>query len=1148
MLRHFSKLTLSLLLCCFATTLQAVYTTVYTTNNNGGIAFTGNTLGLNKTNNQNNPGIAGSIGAFTALSASKVNNYPIGTTLNWTQNASSAYLDLPAGSQVLFAELVWSGSYGFDPAITNNNDLSVTGASAITNTPITFSTPIGNNTVTPTIAKSRVNSGSNGFYVRAADVTSLVQAGGAGLYTVGGVPATVIAGENNSNCAGWTLCVAYQNPNMLSGNLSIIVGCEASGAPPAQITGFHAPDSGSISGRLFVSALEGDPQLTGDQFLIGNTPVLTSPANQISGTNNPPNNFFASQINTILNFTTDLTNGKLVAVGSSVLDTRGTFGTLNSFATGTAVSGARQGYDITSIDIGSKIQNSQTVLYAQGTTTSDVYTITALGLQIQFKAPSILSTKEANYGDNVAVGDTVTFTLTFKNVGELQADNLVVTDQVPAGMSFVNDSLLVNNVFNPGDPNVGVAIGNLAVNDTVVVSFEALVDSPIQKSYVNSATVNYSFTPDGSTTPVLLSSETNQVILSPPAIPAPVANDDTGKTDANTPLNGASVLTNDVGVDLFVKTYDQVTTQSGSVVMQSDGTYLYTPPTNFSGIDTFTYTVQDSVGQTATATVRITVYPVAIGDINSVASGVTLHVTNPSNGLLDNDLGSGLSVITYDVTSTAGGSVSVNPDGTYSYTSFMGFSGIDTFSYTIKDSLGNTSTAIVTITVLPLAQNNFGTTPANTPLEGTTVFTNDLGTGLTLVSWQNPSSQGGVVVMDPATGIYMYTPPLNFSGIDTFTYTEKDAFGNTSSATVTITVLPVARDNFANTLVNVPISKPSVLNNDAGTGLYVSSYDQVTLQGGHVSMHPNGTYTYTPPQNFSGTDTFTYTATDQAGNTTSATVTITVEPRAVNDHVITNADTPLSAPSVLANDLGTTLQVIGFQNPSNQGGQVFMNADGTFEYIPPPGFSGDDQFNYQIVDGNGQETTGTVFIKVLPLARDDFASTNVNTPVSGNVLTNDVGTGLHVIAPFATTSVHGGTVVISPDGNYTYTPPKGFIGVDSFTYIVRDSSGGTARATVFITVSPILAPENFKGCLYKCVLLNRTEYSVEVTWVPSKTSAVTAYRIYVDGKVVAQVAASAPLRYRVCLPSKASANTIQITAIDALNNESAFKNIRIINE
>src|SRR5262245_1743853 len=81
---------------------------------NGAITFTGNTLGLSKMINQNQPGTSDAIGAFTTVNtALKVGNFPAGTTLTFSQNSSTANLNLLAGSTVLYAELTWGGTYSF---------------------------------------------------------------------------------------------------------------------------------------------------------------------------------------------------------------------------------------------------------------------------------------------------------------------------------------------------------------------------------------------------------------------------------------------------------------------------------------------------------------------------------------------------------------------------------------------------------------------------------------------------------------------------------------------------------------------------------------------------------------------------------------------------------------------------------------------------------------------------------------------------------------------------------------------------------------------------------------------------------------------------------------------------------------------------
>ncbi|MDD2277391.1 MAG: hypothetical protein PHP56_12765, partial [Smithellaceae bacterium] len=110
----FYLLTVCLFMAVGSEPLHAAYVKRYTTIANGGMTYTGNTLGLSKATNSNQPGTNGAIGAFITTDTSlKVGNFPAGTTLNWTKNSSSAILRLPAGSSVIYAELVWGGSYRY---------------------------------------------------------------------------------------------------------------------------------------------------------------------------------------------------------------------------------------------------------------------------------------------------------------------------------------------------------------------------------------------------------------------------------------------------------------------------------------------------------------------------------------------------------------------------------------------------------------------------------------------------------------------------------------------------------------------------------------------------------------------------------------------------------------------------------------------------------------------------------------------------------------------------------------------------------------------------------------------------------------------------------------------------------------------------
>src|SRR5215211_6764588 len=111
---------------------HAAYVNRLSTIANGAITFTGNTLGLSKNPTTNAPGTSDAIGAFISTNtALRDGTYPFGTTADWHQNSSAANLTIPAGSTVIKAELIWSGSYSYG----GENVL------AAIDTPVSFTTP-----------------------------------------------------------------------------------------------------------------------------------------------------------------------------------------------------------------------------------------------------------------------------------------------------------------------------------------------------------------------------------------------------------------------------------------------------------------------------------------------------------------------------------------------------------------------------------------------------------------------------------------------------------------------------------------------------------------------------------------------------------------------------------------------------------------------------------------------------------------------------------------------------------------------------------------------------------------------------------------------------------------------------------------------
>ncbi len=256
------------------------------------------------------------------------------------------------------------------------------------------------------------------------------------------------------------------------------------------------------------------------------------------------------------------------------------------------------------------------------------------------------------------------------------------------------------------------------------------------------------------------------------------------------------------------------------------------------------------------------------------------------------------------------------------------------------------------------ANNDTATTAAGTAVT-VDVLTNDSGTGLTLFSVGTPSH--GTASISGNTVVY--TPAANFAGTDSFSYTVYDSFERSASATVTVTVNPPGL-NAVNDAVTTPARTPikiSVLVNDVGVGLTLT---QVSVPAhGSAVAGVDGTITYTPAQNFAGTDVFTYTITDGI-STDSATVQVTVTAPtldAVNDMATTQTGTPVAIP-VLANDVGTGLTITQVSTPAH--GAAVAGTNGTITYTSASSFTGTDTFSYSVTDGISTDTaTVTVTVK-----------------------------------------------------------------------------------------------------------------------------------------------------------------------------------------
>ncbi len=459
----------------------------------GKIISTGNTLGLSKALNENGPGAKDSIGTFLALGNSvddtpfnPLNSWPVGTTYDWTKNGSTAVLALPSEGTVLYAELVWGGSDKYADDVT-----------AFLGTPVTLTAGNASITVPPdagtalTIAQTAMAGFAVNYYMRSADVTGFVKATGGATYSVSGVPATQTTTINSLNAAGWTLTVVVRDSAEPVRNLSVFVGgsfVDENSQQDYTINGFCTPPAGVVNGKVSVSTIEGDANLTGDQLLIA--PTSAGPFVQLSGPNNPANNFFCSQI-----------NGP-----TGDLDTQGSFGLVNHNALlGVNVAGGRQGWDVTTIPVTSQagqLQNGQTSAVLRTITTGDSYIPTLAAFAIDVNAPDFTGpgSKLATSVGTVKLGDKLTVTLDLVNKGQVTAQKVRLTLPIEAGLSLAQFQMDGQN----GDINgaavttaglaAGVDAGTLLAGKSrqVVVSLD-VIGPPKGNQYLLQSDWAYSF-------------------------------------------------------------------------------------------------------------------------------------------------------------------------------------------------------------------------------------------------------------------------------------------------------------------------------------------------------------------------------------------------------------------------------------------------------------------------------------------------------------------------------------------------------------------------------------------------------------------------------------------------------------------------------
>ncbi len=543
---------------------------------------------------------------------------------------------------------------------------------------------------------------------------------------------------------------------------------------------------------------------------------------------------------------------------------------------------------------------------------------------------------------------------------------------------------------------------------------------------------------------------------------AATAVNDSYSTNEDTPLSVAApgVLGNDTDAESNPLTAALVSgpTHSSSFTLNPNGSFSYTPAANYSGSDTFTYKANDGSLDSNVATVTITVNAVndaPVANADSYSTNEDTPLTVAAAGVLSNDTdieGSTLSVGTpRPASGPSHGSLTLNADGSFSYTPNANYNGPDSFTYFANDGTVNSaSAATVSITVnpvndAPLCSDQSGSTPEDTPLNSSVTCSDVDSASLTYSKVSDPAN-GSVTVN--ADGTFTYTPNANFNGNESFTFKANDGSLNSNTATYTINVTAVndapvaANDSYStNEDTTLSVAAPGVLGND--TDVDGPSLSAVLVSGpAHASsfaLNADGSFSYTPAANYNGTDSFTYKASDGSLQSSTATVSLTINP--VNDAALcsdqggtTPEDTPLNS-SVTCSDVDSaSLTYSKVSDPAN--GSVTVNPNGTFAYTPDANFNGNDSFTFKANDGSLDSNTATYTVNVTavndaPVAVNDAYVTDEDTPLvipSAGVLANDSDVDGDAVSAVLNTGPSHGSLTLNADGSFSYSPDANYNG------------------------------------------------------------------------------------------------------------------------
>ena len=597
---------------------------------------------------------------------------------------------------------------------------------------------------------------------------------------------------------------------------------------------------------------------------------------------------------------------------------------------------------------------------------------------------------------------------------------------------------------------------------------------------------------------------------------APVAVNDAYSTNEDTPLSANpanGVRKNDTDADGDPLTVIKYTNPAhGTLNLNPNGGFTYTPTANYNGPDSFTYYVYDGQFNSNIATVNLTINPV--NDAPVITEGASTSVTMSENGsptpfsltlnAMDADVGDTLS---WSVSTPASNGVATaSGTGTskaIGYTPNTDYYGSDSFVIQVSDGQGGIDTITVNVTIL--AVNNApviteGVSTSVTMSEDSlptpfslTLHATDADVGDTLTwSVSTPASNGIATASGTGTSkVISYIPTANYYGSDSFVIQVSDGHGGIDTIIVNVTIsavndVPIITEGDSTSVTMSEDGSPTPFSltlhtTDPDIGDTLTWSVSVPASNGIATASGTGTskaISYIPTANYFGSDSFVIQVSDGNGGTDSITINVTIS--SVNDvPIITEgASTNITmsedgSPTPFNLTLHATdadegdILTWSVSTPASNGTAVAFGTGTSkdINYTPNANYNGSDTFVIRISDGHGGIDSIIVNVTIsavndAPVAFDDAYTTDENIPLSINntngVLSNDTDVDGNTLFAIIDVGPTHGTLTLNADGSFLYTPNLNYYGSDSFTYHAWDSTLNSNTATVNITIKQVI--------------------------------------------------------------------------------------------